>query len=328
MSVFSRALIAIAVFSPFPIQAQEICAYKTLEGKDEIVQSREKVPLQYRKTMKCGLNQRLVKPEEIELSGNVRKESISTSIGRMEVRWPRKVELLFGRTPQRALAEAASAVSRALKRGGFPASIENLNVNWSVVFMDEDLPETQIPFSLVSNCHPGWFTAPGNIYIVAQRVAAGCGQVQRAKSVADSDLTLVLLHELGHGVEFALLQGRGDRSRMQAEGFATWFESYAATFSPVVDKREREIQKIALAKAVFSKGGFVFKGGAEDYAASSYLFTAISNRGGIPALMRVYDHIRDTNQSFIPSVDKVLSWNEIELQKKALETVLKDEKNL
>lgn len=323
-----KFLLLLFIIFPVASTAQEICAYTPLGGKETIVDSKEKVPLQYRKLMKCGYNQKLAKPQDIVLDGNIRKESISTSIGRMEVRWPRKVELLFGRTPQRALAESASAVSKALKRGGFPSTIENLKVNWNVIFMDEDLPEAQIPFSLVSNCHPGWFTAPGNIYIVAQRVAAGCGGAQREKSVADSDLTLVLLHELGHGVENALLEGKGDRERMQAEGFATWFESYAASFSPIVDRKKREYERVIWAKQVLIKNDLNFKGSAEDYAAASYLFTAIANRGGIPNIMRIYSHIRETNHSFIQSVEEVLSWNKSKLMKEALDSVIKDEKRI
>ena len=42
----------------------------------------------------------MAQPEDVKLKGTVRKESISSSIGHIELRWPRKVELLFGRTPR------------------------------------------------------------------------------------------------------------------------------------------------------------------------------------------------------------------------------------
>ncbi len=271
-----------------------------------------------------GLN--LAAPKDIELKGNIRKEDMASAVGRIRLRWPRKVELLFGRTPQRAMAEAASATSRALKRAGFPTELQALDLNWEVVFMDEQLPEKQIPTFLVSNCHPAWMTPPSNIYVVAQRVAAGCGGAQTSKSsVADSQLAQVLMHEMGHAVEHQLLKNMFGSDRMRAEGFASWFEQYAAQFSSVVPSGATERYYLSLAKQSMLQQGpaFAFQGSAHDYARASMYFKAIQEKRGVRGIIDVYQRISKDRIDFFSAIERELNWNRQKIEKEIERIVLK-----
>jgi hypothetical protein len=261
---------------------------------------------------------RLAAPEDIKLKGNIRREEISTPVGRVELRWPRSVELLFGRNPLHAMTDAARTVNQAIRTSSFPRELQNLNADWQVVFMDENLPETQIPYNLISNCHPGWMTPPANIYIVAQRVAAGCnGGKARRSSVADADLAKVLIHEMGHAVEFQLLQNEFGRNRMRAEGFATWFEGYAASYSSTVNRNQLKEDELTQAKYAIKKspGEFAFSGDSLDYARASMYFSAIVDRRGLSGLMDVYKAMVRDHLDFFPAIQKELGWSRAELEK-------------
>lgn len=318
--LFTAFLCAEAAFAA---KGEEICIYADETGRIVQVNSAAQVPPQFRDRSRCfdkSENQYLAKPEEIKLSGNVRKEDMSSSIGRIQLRWPRKVELLFGRTPQRAMADAAMTASRALKASGFPADIQTLQMNWNVVFMDEDVPETQIPSNLVSNCHPAWMTPPANLYIVAQRVAAGCGGGSSPGSqVADSELAHILLHEIGHSVEFRMLGGNQSRDRMQSEGFASWFEAYASDYSSIIKKGSIKDNYFSLAKqAIAANPNFYFQGSAYDYARASMYFHAIASKKGVRGVSRVYEVLASENVSFFDAVKKAVQWDQKKLNEEVL----------
>lgn len=301
-------------------KSKEVCLYATKSGEIRQASSLDDVPRESRATAKCApleSSSYLAKPDEISLSGNQRTESISSSVGTIHLRWPRKVESLFGRTPLRAMTDAAGTVSRAVKNAAFPSRVQTLNLEWNVVFMDESLPEGQIPAQLVSNCHPGWMTPPANIYIVAQRVAGGCGSSRSSASVADSQLAEVLVHEMGHAVEFYLLAPRGRPDRMRSEGFATWFERYAAKYSAILN--ESDLERRAHEAAAYSfrqnPASFSFQGSFEDYARASFYFTALTSPRGLPGLMDVYEAMASSGLPFPEAIAKALNWDERRLNK-------------
>lgn len=323
-----RVALALTFVGVLPLEGwskprDEICVYYQANGSAVQVVGRANVPPSLREKATCFSTKertvaatQLAAPDQIHLDGTVRKDDIATSLGRIEMRWPRSAETLFGRTPLRAVTEAAGAVSRALKTGGFDARVQQLTLPWKIVFMDEKLPEGQIPLELVSNCHPGWMTPPANIYIVAQRVAAGCGGERRShQSVADAQLAQVLIHEMGHAVEYALLGDAATPDRMRAEGFACWFEQYGTDFSPLMRKGATREYYLDLAKQSLRSGEQIlsFSGSAFDYARASLLFHAIAERRGVPGLMRVYKAMRESHHAFIPAVEVALGWDEKKL---------------
>ena len=308
-----KNIILLSFLFNLPIFAQEICQYQDNTGKIIIVENIKRVPAKYKKKVVCFTNQNqlLAKPEDIDLGKAIRSQSISTSLGRMNLRWPRKVESLFGRTPVRALSDAAKTASRYLKIAGFSDAVRNPDINWQVVFMDEDLPESQIPQYLVSNCHPGWMTPPANIYIVAQRVVNGCGdKTYKPGYVADADLARVLLHEIGHSIEFRLLNDRQNPSRGLAEGFASWFEQESADYSSIIPKGSVKEYYFSLAKksVLANPFDFQFQGSGLDYARASLFFHIIVKRGSIGHLMDVYNYLNQ-GINFESAVEKRMGWN-------------------
>jgi len=302
-------------------------APQTLDQLDAIKKERDSKAKELRAKDSGDLNQGyLAKPEEIDLKGTVRHEDLASSIGRIDLRWPRKVELLFGRTPSRAMSEAASAVSRALKKGGFPPNVQSLDLDWNVVFMDEDVPEKQIPQYLVNNCHPAWMTPIANLYVVAQRVVAGCnggGSGKYEGNVADAMLTQILIHEMGHAVEFQLLQGVSSDDRMRAEGFACWFEQYASDFSSVIPSGEPSRFYRGLAKRSIqeSPDKFYFQGSAQDYARGSMYMRSVVERRGISGLMQVYKTMREQKIDFFKAAKIAIDWDTDRFNKEILKSL-------
>jgi hypothetical protein len=229
----------------------------------------------------------------------------------VQLRWPRQVEVLFGKTPQRALADAAKTVSHVLKTASFPAQLQTLNLNWNVVFMDEDTGRQQSPDALVSDCHPAWMIPPANLYVVAPRVAAGCGGGRSSgTAVADPELTHILIHEMGHAVEYALLRNPPP-DHMRAEAFAAWFESYASDFSGIVAHGSVRERYHDWARSSFKKdGGWItFSGSPEDYGRGEALYEAISTKRGVAGLMDVYRKMNEQGVDLIPAVKLVTGWD-------------------
>ena len=269
----------------------------------------------------------LAKPSEMALEGTERREVISTPLGKMHLRWPRKIETLFGRTPIRAMADAARTVSRAIRRAGFPARVQNTKLEWQVVFLDENLSGKQIPGNLVSNCHPAWMTPPANIYIVGQRVAAGCGGGSAPRgNVADGKLASVLIHELGHAVEHYTLSSYQNRDpmhiyKMRAEGFASWFEQYGSDLSRMVKRGEVTSRYRAWARQSFKQAPDVnrwrFQGTPYDYARASMYFKAMQEKRGINGIMDVYETMIEKQIGFLDAVYEEFRWDHRKLDEEA-----------
>ena len=302
-----------------PKENQTICEYPTRYGEIRTASSLDEVPREARSIARChpaNQNTNLARPEDIKLDGNQREERIVSSVGEIQLRWPRKVESLFGRTPLRAMTDAANTVSRAVKNSALPNSVQSLRLEWKVVFMDESMPQSQIPTDLVTNCHPGWMTPPANIYIVAQRVAGGCGGAKSTTSVADSTLAQVLVHEMGHAVEAYMLEGKGSFDRVRAEGFATWWERYASNYSSILNSHDISRLQFAAAKSAIKKSpsSFRFGGSFEDYARASMYFSAITQPRGIQGLVDVYGAIKSKGLDLLPAIYSEMNWDDRRLQ--------------
>lgn len=293
---------------------QEICVYRDARGVNREVIAKDLVPARFRRQARCipmAQQEYLAQPKDIQLKGNVREEQMSSPIGSVHLRWPRKVENLFGRTPLRATAEAARTVARALQSPGFPAELQTMSLDWQIIFLDENLPDTQIPSRLISNCHPGWMTPPANIYVVAQRVASGCTAQNVSTSIADPELTFVLLHEMGHAVEYALLAQRLSPDLLRSEGFAVWFSLFAANYSPLLSLGEVKQRIASLARQSLREDGptFRFKGSAADYGRASLYFSAIVKQRGIRGLVSVYQQMASRGTDFFSAVEASLGWS-------------------
>ena len=122
---------------------------------------------------------------------------------------------------------------------------------------------------------------------------------------------------MGHAIEYALLKDQIEHDRMRAEGFATWFEQYAADFSSLIPRGQVHSSVLALARASIQQSGsnFTFNGTAEDYSrASLYMMTAVDRRG-IAGLMSVYKTMTSQKLSIADAIKKEFAWTDSQLSK-------------
>lgn len=301
------------------------CTYTDENGKLIFAPDIEAIPVRFRKTADCNMAmqaQTLAAPEDISLGTNERRTSIQTPLGMMHARWNRTAGNYFSKTPNRAIQDAAQAVSRAVSHSAFPTKLKNAQEAWQIVFLDQKLPESQIPSDLIKNCHPGWMTPPKNIYIIAQRVAGICSSKDTlaAKPAADSQLAAVLIHEMGHAVEFQLMgpktKSKGP-DKMQSEGFATWFEGIAGKESRLLSSGRPGKSKEQLAQESLRKwpDRFDFNGSAQDYARASMYFKAIENKRGLQGVLQMYKVMEDKGLSFEAAILDSMRWNNATLQR-------------
>lgn len=164
------------------------CFYVDTLGKTRVVSSIQYVPAKFRPEARCANTNHenfLANPDEISHQGLVRRENMSSSLGSIELSWPREVEKLFGRNPKLAVQDVSRAVSKALKSASFNNNIRLLDTNWKIVYLGKDLAASQIPEYLRMACHPGWMTPPTNIYIAAEKIATNCntGSLSQRKQI-------------------------------------------------------------------------------------------------------------------------------------------------
>jgi hypothetical protein len=320
-------IITVLFLSILSRSASAQCVYLDKYGKMHTVSSPKEVPVDYYQTARCtkevieAHGNSLAKPQELDLGSSVRREQLSTPLGRIHLRWDRGVEKFFSRSPHRAVSDAVDTINRFLRRAGvIPYRlIPRELTEWHIVVMDENVPSEQVPSYLVNNCHPGWMTPPTNIYLVGQRVVAGCGGQRRlSQTEADQELSRVILHEFGHVVEYYLLNGMMGRDRARAEGFASWFEQTSSEFSRLIPSGSTRLRYMKLAKSALDKGysfSQSFGGGAHDYAVASLLFVAIADRRGLDDVITIYEQYAQQKgrESFHETALKTVHWTEATL---------------
>lgn len=296
------------------------CAYLDDTGTVQRVESPAKVIPRLRSRVICADSQptKFVAPEEVKLEGAVRESSFVTDLGPMQVRWPRSVEQCLQKNPSRAVADAASAANRAIKTARFASEVKTSRSEWSMVFTDRKSAITQFPMALSLGGHPGFMVPPSNIYIIADYISPNCA----AGEVGDAVLTQVLLHEMGHVVEYLLLgdqQMSGDHQR--AEGFAAWFEIYSSDFSSAIPRGQVREYYRGLAKLALKSGSRGFSGSAQDYGRAAFDFVSIVDRRGISGLMEVYALMRNDRISFQEALNRKFRWTPAVLEKEAREMI-------
>jgi hypothetical protein len=292
------------------------CAYLNDKGEVQYVAAPSKAPLHLRSRVVCADSQPkdIAPPSEVKLEGATKQASFVTDLGPMEVRWPRSVEQCLGKSPSRAVADAASAVNRAIKSGRFMSEVRSARNDWSLVFTDKKSAFSQFPMALSLGGHPGFMIPPNQIYIISDFIAPDCN----AGAVTDSMLAQVLIHEMGHVVEYLLLGGQqmdGDRKR--AEGFASWFEIYASDFSSAISRGHVREYYRKLAEQAVQSNSVEFSGSAQDYGRAAFDFIAITDRRGISGLMEIYTAIRNERLSFKEAVYKRFRWDGAALDREA-----------
>lgn len=252
-------------------------------------------------------------PLAYSLGAQERRSEIATDLGVFTFKWSRASESFFGRNPERAVADAAQTVRKALIQATFPHALKTFSQPWSIVMLDEETARKQLSGSLASNCHPGWMVPPDNIYVVAERAAQYCGGREVPASLADRRLAQILIHEIGHALEFKLLGTEQTFDRMRAEGFAAWFEQFASEYSGIIPHGSvRQDYRKLLTPEVFAPQ-WQFAGSASDYARAALFFEFLERRRGVAGVMDLY--VPPPRGSFWGHYDAIVGISREELQK-------------
>jgi hypothetical protein len=287
--------------------AEDSCVYVNEHGELVPVRNPQTVPRELRNRLVCkdrGIEE-IAAPDDLDVGRDARTAEFSTELGPMKVRWSRSIERCFATSPARSVGEAAKAVNRALKSGRFTADVRYTRREWTLAFIDKTAAISQFPLALTVGQHPGFMIPPNRIYLVADYISPNC----ESREIADDVLTQVLLHEMGHVVEYILLGERQtplDRER--SEGFAVWFEQYSAEFASSLPKGHAQAYYSALARSRDADAGFSPDPGG--YAHAGLRFQTIVDRKGIAGLMEVYAVIREQQVPFEVAVERALSWNQ------------------
>jgi hypothetical protein len=176
-----------------------------------------------------------------------------------------------------------------------------------VVFLEKAAAFTQIPLDLTLSRHPGFMLPPDKIYLVSDLIAPNCDR----SLATDRALQRILLHEMGHAIEFiALGERHGDSDRERAEGFATWFEFYAHGEPEQLAAEYRAVLGVRAGMPVpmVSELG-AFRGTREDYLRAALRVQAIVTKRGISSLMQVYSVVREKRVSFNAAVEESTGWD-------------------
>ena len=295
------------------------CAYLSDEGEVEQVDSIEKAPPRFRSRIVCaGGDSGIPSPEDVELDGTVRTASFVTDLGPIDVKWPLSVERCFGRSPARAVADAATTVNKALASARFPPEVKNGSRKWTLAFTDRAAALKQFPAALTIGGHPGFMLPPNQIYLIADFISPTCDQT----GVADAVLTQVLLHEMGHVIEFLILGNEFGLDRPRAEGFASWFEQYSADFSRAIPKESVRKYYRKLAAEALKTLPAPFDGTPYDYARAALKFDAIVSKRGVIGLMDIYSVMKRDHILFDQAVEKSLKWSQKFLDREMAELVV------
>lgn len=314
MTVFAIVAVGAVQLLGGNASAQSQCVYADEQGNILSAPSIKEVPSRFRSKAACKDSQPLSIPkaDEVDLRGGVRSSSFGTPLGTMDVRWPRQVERCFGKSPSRAISEAASAVNRALRNGRFDEKMKYARRDWSLVLIDRASAVSQFPMQLSLGGHPGFMVPPNQIYIVVDFISPNC----QPSGDVDALLTQVLLHEMGHVLEFSLLGESGFAAdRKRAEGFAAWFEGYSSKFSSAIPRGRVQETYRTMVQSQSGVGSQQFSGSGQDYAIASLEFEAIVARKGVSGLMEVYETMSTSRCSFYDALYKKFGWDQKDLQR-------------
>lgn len=293
--------------------AETVCAYRDNSGQVHQVESQARAPAAFRARVICAemSGSPIPKPSDVELEGLVRTASFVSDLGPIEVRWQRRDEACFGKSPSRAVADAAQSVNRALKSARFPLDVKTARRPWSLVFIDRRAALKQFPTYLAAGGHPGFMLPPNQIYLVTDFIVPDC----KSGGVGDAFLAQVLLHEMGHVIEYLILGDRAPFERERAEGFASWFEQYSAGYSGVIPKGSVREYYHRLAKEALKTKASSFTGTPADYARAALKMQAVVDRRGISGLMEVYKTISAEQVPFDTAIERVLRWNKENMER-------------
>lgn len=248
--------------------------------------------------------------------GSIKELSLETSLGLVQVLTQDGVERLYsGPGRDNAVLEAVSKAHEAMQKVGFPARVIEHAFPWRMVLL-RDIPRPLSNRMLSSSrCHAAWMGPPATIVVAVNRLTPRCyGQMRGGSShsgYSQRDAFVgILLHEIGHAIEFRLMgKAFGRRQRWHSEGFAQWFEQKVREV--LLDDPKLFELKRAEAKDVFNSAWRpeLFHGSRDDYLQSFALVASIAEFYGLQSLLSVYETMDLNTCSFSEAVSKRFGWD-------------------
>ena len=220
-----------------------------------------------------------------------REKSISTVFGPAKLFWNSEVKDLPGGVEGATMRGFALARSAAEKC----ALLDYITptMPWQVAFVSGVKGDRWNTILSSAAGHSAWAGPPANIMVDISRL--------RSKERKSEILDAVLVHEIGHVLEFHLM-GRGfaHRERWHGEGFATWFASLVGA------PAEKDFE----AKRQFSNTWRPYRFGASkiDYLMSYSLLAVLANDE--KKLFAVYRRMDEENLGFARAVHQETGWDE------------------
>jgi hypothetical protein len=275
------------------------------------VDSLSLVPRRYRKAATCKDIRvgEVIAPHSMDVGRLAREVSFGTSLGTMHVRWARDLERCYRATPSKAIAEAARTVRQALRVSKLYSEVGQKHRTWDFVLTDRLHALSQVPTDIIRGRHPGFMLPPNRVYILSDFIAQNCQE----NPISDRLLAQVLLHEMGHVVEYILLGEPASMSnRERGEGFATWFEHYASEFSKTIgkDRVSENLRKLGTQNQVAQVRKGSFNGTALDYARAAMPFFLLVSKKGTGGVARLYRDARIKQIPLHEAVRNVFGWSD------------------
>lgn len=288
------------------------CVYIDDKNSIRSADSMSVVPRRYRKTATCkdiGVGE-VAAPNSMDVGRLAREVSFGTSLGTMNVRWPRELERCYRVTPAKAIAEASRTVRQALRVSKLFSEVRQKSRTWDFVLTDRLHAISQVPTDIIRGRHPGFMLPPNRVYILSDFIAQNCQE----NPISDRLLAQVLLHEMGHVVEYILLgEPTSMTNRERGEGFATWFEHYASEFSKTIgkDRVSENLRNLGMQHQVALGRKDSFDGTALDYARAAMPFFLLVSKKGTGGVARLYRDARIKQIPLHEAVRNVFGWSEV-----------------
>jgi hypothetical protein len=303
----------------------EQCIYRDHRGVITVTNRRESIPDNLRAQASC--HSRTVETSRssptVALDNNKTQDLIKLSkratfnspLGVVELQWDEST--FFEQSAQSSVISAWRAATKTLSQKHFPLLTRFSNYNWKV-FILSGKSEQLHNLKALGGCHPGWMTPPATIFIASTSLATRCGTHHFTPSQAQDELTRVLLHELGHAVEFQLLGRPGTNDRFHSEGFAELFSTLALELYDPLKGKAIKLSLLREAQAIFRSSWSPkqdFKGSAEDYRRVFGMMSALIELKGLRRLIDIYEELKASRAPFLEVVRTHVGWSEFEWSK-------------
>jgi hypothetical protein len=244
--------------------------------------------------------------------GRVREFELNSNLGPALLLGQDGVDAALVHGEKGAVAEALSRAYQAMLNADFPPELTAINFPWRIVLLNGIPRPLHSSMLSSSQCHAAWMGPPATIVVALDRLNPRCyGQMGVGRSKKDA-LIGILLHEIGHAVEFRLM-GRsfGRRQRWHSEGFAQWFELFVSGSLKGDDVLAQQKKSQASRSYNARWRGELFRGTKKDYLASWSYFSAMVESHGLEGLFAVYQLMDEENLSFSEAAEKQLGLNQL-----------------